>query len=92
VTRNLIELLRLRGYNFNRTADFETVAQIKEKFYYIPVFLYNNSLFCLKYSLLFIWVLIFFNRYCYVGMDLKLEDRLANETTVLTEPYEVSFV
>jgi actin-related protein 2 len=46
------------SYNFNSTADFETVAQIKEKF-------------------------------CYVGMDLALEDRLANETTTLAETYEV---
>jgi actin-related protein 2 len=31
VTRYLIKLLLLRGYVFNRTADFETVRQIKEK-------------------------------------------------------------
>ncbi|CEH18202.1 actin actin-like protein [Ceraceosorus bombacis] len=31
VTRYLIKLLLLRGYAFNRTADFETVRQIKEK-------------------------------------------------------------
>ncbi|KAI9291841.1 Actin/actin-like protein [Neoconidiobolus thromboides FSU 785] len=35
VTRYLIELLQMRGYNFNRTADFETVRQIKEKFCYV---------------------------------------------------------
>lgn len=35
VTRYLIELLQVRGYNFNRTADFETVRQIKEKTCYI---------------------------------------------------------
>jgi len=56
ITRYLIKLLLLRGYAFNRTADFETVRQIKEKF-------------------------------CYVGYDMDLEKRLANETTVLTEPY-----
>jgi actin-related protein 2 len=28
-------LLLLRGYAFNRTADFETVRQIKEKFSYV---------------------------------------------------------
>jgi len=56
ITRYLIKLLLLRGYAFNRTADFETVRQIKEKF-------------------------------CYVGYDLDLEKKLANETTVLTEPY-----
>jgi len=34
VTRNLIRLLLLRGYAFNRTADFETVKEIKEKLCY----------------------------------------------------------
>lgn len=31
MTRYLIKLLTLRGYAFNRTADFETVREIKEK-------------------------------------------------------------
>lgn len=35
VTRNLIDLLSRRGYAFNRTADFETVRQIKEKLCYV---------------------------------------------------------
>jgi len=35
VTRYLIRLLLLRGYAFNRTADFETVRQIKEKLCYV---------------------------------------------------------
>ena len=56
VTRYLIKLLLLRGYAFNRTADFETVRQIKEKL-------------------------------CYVGYDLDLETKLAQETTVLVENY-----
>ncbi|KAF8930657.1 actin family [Dissophora ornata] len=34
VTQYLIKLLLLRGYAFNRTADFETVRQIKEKLCY----------------------------------------------------------
>jgi len=34
-TRYLIRLLQLRGYAFNRTADFETVRQIKEKLCYV---------------------------------------------------------
>lgn len=56
ITRYLIKLLLLRGYAFNRTADFETIRQLKEKV-------------------------------CYVGYDLDLETKLANETTVLTEEY-----
>mmetsp|Transcript_17805 Transcript_17805/g.17516 ORF Transcript_17805/g.17516 Transcript_17805/m.17516 type:complete len:394 (+) Transcript_17805:3-1184(+) len=56
VTRYLIKLLLLRGYAFNRTADFETVRQIKEKL-------------------------------CYVGYDLEVETKLAQETTVLVENY-----
>lgn len=35
VTRYLIKLLLLRGYAFNRTADFETVRQIKEKLSFV---------------------------------------------------------
>lgn len=35
VTRYLIKLLLLRGYAFNRTADFETVRQIKESLCYV---------------------------------------------------------
>ena len=34
VTRNLINLLLRRGYAFNRTADFDTVRQIKEQLCY----------------------------------------------------------
>ncbi|TPX72284.1 hypothetical protein SpCBS45565_g00700 [Spizellomyces sp. 'palustris'] len=56
ITRYLIKLLLLRGYAFNRTADFETVRTLKEKL-------------------------------CYVGYDLDLEQRLANDTTVLVEQY-----
>ncbi|KAJ1557327.1 Actin- protein 2, partial [Nowakowskiella sp. JEL0078] len=35
ITRYLIKLLLLRGYAFNRTADFETVRQIKEHLCYV---------------------------------------------------------
>lgn len=56
VTRRLIKLLLLRGYAFNRTADFETIRQMKEAL-------------------------------CYVGYDIDLENRLADETTVLVESY-----
>eukprot|EP01091_Cochliopodium_minus_P008102 TRINITY_DN17_c0_g1_i1.p1 TRINITY_DN17_c0_g1~~TRINITY_DN17_c0_g1_i1.p1 ORF type:complete len:391 (-),score=109.57 TRINITY_DN17_c0_g1_i1:87-1259(-) len=58
ITRYLIKLLLLRGYAFNRTADFETVRQIKEKL-------------------------------CYVGHDLEFERRLALETTVLIDTFNL---
>ena len=35
MTRYLIKLLQLRGYNLNRSADFETVRQIKEQCCYV---------------------------------------------------------
>jgi actin-related protein 2 len=35
ITRYLIKLLLLRGYAFNRTADFATVQQVKEKLCYV---------------------------------------------------------
>jgi actin-related protein 2 len=35
ITNYLIKLMLLRGYAFNRSADFETVRQIKEKFCYV---------------------------------------------------------
>ena len=35
ITSYLIKLMQLRGYAFNRTADFETVRQIKEKLCYV---------------------------------------------------------
>lgn len=56
VTRNLIALLLRRGYALNRTADFETVRQMKEKL-------------------------------CYVSYDLALDQKLAEDTTVLVESY-----
>jgi actin-related protein 2 len=37
ITRYLIKLLLLRGYAFNRTADFQTVAEIKEKLCYVAL-------------------------------------------------------
>lgn len=58
MTQYLIKLLLLRGYAFNRTADFETVRQIKEKL-------------------------------CYVAYEPEMERRLASETTVLMETFEL---
>eukprot|EP00300_Choanocystis_sp_HF-7_P011482 c17480_g1_i1.p1 GENE.c17480_g1_i1~~c17480_g1_i1.p1 ORF type:complete len:397 (-),score=115.64 c17480_g1_i1:46-1236(-) len=41
LTKYLIKLLQLRGYSFNRDADFETVRQIKEALCYVG---YDNAL------------------------------------------------
>jgi len=35
ITRYLIKLMQIRGYAFNRSADFETVRQIKEQLCYV---------------------------------------------------------
>ncbi|THG95039.1 hypothetical protein EW145_g8033, partial [Phellinidium pouzarii] len=43
VTRYLIKLLLMRGYAFNRTADFETVRQIKENLCYVSYDLDQDS-------------------------------------------------
>jgi len=58
VTQRLMKLLQIRGYNFNQSADQETVRLIKENM-------------------------------CYIGYDLKVEKKLAVETTTLTKEYEL---
>ncbi|KAI9991030.1 hypothetical protein PInf_018648 [Phytophthora infestans] len=58
ITNYLIKLMLLRGYPLNRTADFETARQIKEK-------------------------------WCYVAYDTAAERKLALETTILEESYEL---
>lgn len=63
ITRYLIKLLLLRGYAFNRTADFETVRELKEKLCYVGYYNFKQS------------------------YDLKIEQKLATETTVLVEQY-----
>jgi len=50
--------MALRSYAFNRTADFDTVRRIKERF-------------------------------CYVACDFPLEKKLAYETCVLEQSYQV---
>merc|ERR1712087_649172 len=35
VTRQLVSLLQLRGYSLNRSADFDTARQIKERLCYV---------------------------------------------------------
>jgi actin-related protein 2 len=46
VTRYLIKLLLMRGYPFNRTADIETVREIKEKVCCVRYVLYYALLAC----------------------------------------------
>ena len=77
VTRYLIKLLLMRGYAFNRTADFETVREIKEKLCYVrSEILILQSATGLNFSPSF-------------SYDLELDKRLAEETTVLVENYTV---
>lgn len=80
VTRYLIKLLLMRGYAFNRTADFETVREIKEKLCYVRCeymepFHNITSLTgpCISY-------------------DLDQDTKLSEETTILVESYTVCFL
>ena len=64
VTRYLIKLLLMRGYAFNRTADFETVRQIKENLCYVRyVAIYissrKNSVFLLCRGIFTVFLLRF---------------------------------
>ena len=78
VTRYLIKLLLMRGYAFNRTADFETVREIKEKMCYVRCLDYYLRL---DQGLTGGWL---------VSYDLDQDTKLAEETTVLVESYTVS--
>lgn len=78
VTRYLIKLLLMRGYAFNRTADFETVREIKEKFCYVR-YVPLCKVFCYPIE-----------RGRFFSYDLDLDTRLSEETTVLVESYTVS--
>lgn len=73
ITRYLIKLMLLRGYSFNRTADFETAREIKEKVI---------SGFTQGFSCIFI-------KLCYVAYDLEEERNLARNTTVCIENYDL---
>ena len=78
VTRYLIKLLLMRGYAFNRTADFETVREIKEKLCYV-----RSDISALPLPFIFLKV-------CTPSSyDLELDKKLAEETTVLVENYTV---
>lgn len=82
VTRYLIKLLLMRGYAFNRTADFETVRQIKEKLCYtrfVLIWARSRRPAVTDSSFFQNW-----NSY-----DLALDKRLSEETTVLVENYTV---
>jgi len=78
VTRYLIKLLLMRGYAFNRTADFETVREIKEKLCYVRS----------EKTLLIIQQL----NVAIYSYDLELDKKLAEETTVLVESYTVRYM
>jgi len=88
-----MKLLLLRGYAFNRTADFETVRTIKVGDFSLardpPPEVYIYSVLLLRLSArapdrpCFMWQ----EKLCYVASDIDAERRLAQETTVLLESY-----
>ena len=74
-----MQLLLLRGYAFNHSADFETVRMMKEKLCYVGLVhsVYSNSL--------------SHHCTCLSSYNIEQEQRLATETTVLVESYTVSY-
>lgn len=72
----------MRGYAFNRTADFETVRQIKEKLCYVSCVGQLHKHLRKTLSSL---ARLHAHRY-----DLDLDNKLSDETTVLVENYTVS--
>ena len=75
----LLQLLLLRGYAFNHSADFETVRMMKEKLCYVGLV----SCYCLRQHCLF-------NTVYLLSYNIEQEQKLATETTVLVESYTVS--
>jgi actin-related protein 2 len=85
VTRYLIKLLLMRGYAFNRTADFETVRAIKEKLCYTscvppPLLVCTQRAPVVRFRAPLTASLR--RRY-----DLEQDKRLSEDTTVLVENY-----
>ncbi|KAH6581616.1 hypothetical protein BASA61_008961 [Batrachochytrium salamandrivorans] len=95
ITRYLIKLLLLRGYAFNRTADFETVRQLKEKLCYVgwvffsfqTLYLSSAESHCVDSRSFPSYTSKTSNCYIWYRYDLPLEQKLATETTVLVEQY-----
>ena len=76
----MIKLLLMRGYAFNRTADFETVRHIKEKLCYVRCVILADLPSHTLGSLITLLI---------TSYDLDLDQKLSEETTVLVESYTV---
>jgi actin-related protein 2 len=83
ITRQLIKLLFLRGYSFNKTSDFETVRQIKEKLCYVGYDLEAEKRLALETTVLT-------ERYVLPdGREIKVGQERFEAPEVLFQPYLV---
>ena len=86
VTRYLIKLLLMRGYAFNRTADFETVREIKEKLCYVRSDNISFSLLHLLFDLSFIFLVMIWNSI----RGLQKKQQSSSKTTQLRFIFVIS--
>lgn len=77
VTRQLIKLLQIAGYQFNRTSDFEQVRLMKEAVCYIA---YHNYIYLCIYIIILLPL---------CSPEYEREVRLARDTTHVNADFQV---
>ena len=82
-----LRVTQIRGYNFNKSADSETVRQIKVRFSALHRCIVFYCFYCDDIIIIFY---LYQESLCYVGYDLKVETQLSQETTVLTYAHQQS--